>query len=241
MTLETFLDAMAEIGIDGAELTSYYFPQPVTYGYIRRLARRAFVLGLDIAGTAVGNTFALPPGAERSRQIDLVNRWIEHAVDMGAPCVRVFAGAAPPGIPDDEARGWVIACLHTCLQRAEERGVMLSLENHGGVVATAEGMLQVLNEISSEWLGVHLDTGNFRTADPYADLALCAPYALAVHLKTDVVMADGRAPVDLPRVVGLLRECGYRGYVNLEYEGAEDPLEAVPRALRSLMHLTLQA
>src|SRR5205823_11660133 len=61
MTLEQFLETVAEIGIDGVELTSYYFPKDVTAAYIHKLANRCFLLGLDVNGTAIGNTFTLPP------------------------------------------------------------------------------------------------------------------------------------------------------------------------------------
>src|SRR5436309_14813555 len=65
MTLDDFLNRVAEIGIDGVELTSYYFPQDVTAASIHNLARRCFQLRLDVHGTAIGNTFTLPPGEKR--------------------------------------------------------------------------------------------------------------------------------------------------------------------------------
>src|SRR5262245_45246038 len=88
MTLDDFVNKCAEIGIDGVELTSYYFPEPVTSKYINQLVKRCFILGLDINGTAIGNKFTLPPGPERDKEIALVKRWVDYAVDMGAPCAR---------------------------------------------------------------------------------------------------------------------------------------------------------
>jgi sugar phosphate isomerase/epimerase len=238
MTMEDFLNRMADIGVPGVEATSYYFPDPLTYDDIRRVARRAFVLGIDIAGTAIGNNFAIPPGEERDRQIALVRKWIDHAVDMGAPCARVFAGPAPEGVTDDVARGWVVECLETCLEHAQERGVVLALENHGGVVARPEGLLAILAAFDTPWLGVQLDTGNFPGDDPFGDLARCAPFAVAAHLKTDVRRGGVTEPADLAQIVELLRATSYRGYVHLEYEGEEDPICAAPRILGALLDLT---
>ena len=238
MTMEDFLDRMAEVGVPGVEATSYYFPDPLNYAGIRRIAHRAFVLGIDIAGTAIGNNFALPPGRARDRQIALVRRWIDRAVDMGAPVARVFAGPAPEGVSDETARSWVVECLDTCLAHAEKKGVMLALENHGGVVARPEGLLAILKHFDTPWLGVQLDTGNFPGRDPYGDLARVAPYAVAAHLKTEVRHDGVVEATDLARIMGLLRDASYRGCVHLEYEGAEDAAEAAPRILRELMAAT---
>jgi len=237
MTLADFLDRAAEIGIHGVELTSYYFPEPVTPEQLHRLAQRAWVLGLDITGGAVGNTFTLPPGPERDRQLDLVRKWIELTPEMGGRYIRVFAGAAPAGVPDEVARGWVVECLRTLCPEAGRRGLTLALENHGGVVALPEGMMEILRQVDSEWFGVNLDTGNFHTNDPYADVAALAPYAVTTHIKTEMVRAGVREPADLARIATILREAGYRGYLHLEYEAQEDPLSAAPRALKQLLAL----
>lgn len=232
MTLLDFIDQCAAWGLDGVELTSYYFPATVTADYIGALKRRAFLLGLDISGTAVGNNFCLPPGDERRRQCALVKEWIDHAAAMGAPVVRVFAGSAPQGVSEEQARQWVVECLEECCAHAATRGVLLALENHGGVTAAPEGVLQILRAVRSDWVGANLDTGNFRSADPYADLEQVAPYAVTVHLKTEVARpGKPLEEANLERIAAILRRARYRGYVALEYEGREDPLVAVPRAL----------
>lgn len=238
MTLDDFLNRAAEIGIDGVELTSYYFPEPVTAASIHKLAKRCFQLGLDVNGTAIGNRFTLPLGEERNKQIALVFQWIDRAVDMGAPCARIFAGDVPKGLSEEQARKWVLECIETCCAYAESRGVMLALENHGGLTATADGALAILKSVQSDWFGMKWDSGNFHSADPYADLARCAPYALTTHIKTDIVRGSKREDSDLARIVGILKESGYRGYLHLEYEGSEDPLIAVPKALKQLLKLT---
>lgn len=238
MTLDDFLNKSAEIGIDGVELTSYYFPEPVTAKYIHQLVKRCFILSLDINGTAIGNKFTLAPGPERDKEIALVKRWVDFAVDMGAPCARIFAGSTPSGISDDQARKWVIECIETCCEYASGKGVMLALENHGGVVATSEGILAILKAVNSEWLGMKWDAGNFHTPDPYVDLAATAPYAVTTHIKTDIMRGSKREDSDLPRVVRILKDANYRGYLHLEYEGTADPLETVPKTLKKLLSLS---
>ncbi|MBM3494355.1 MAG: sugar phosphate isomerase/epimerase [Armatimonadetes bacterium] len=234
MSLEAFLDRCAEIGCDGVELTSYYFPAPITPRYLNTLVRRCLILGLDVAGTAIGNTFALPPGRERDANLTLARHWVDLSCDLGAPCLRVFAGVAPKGISAATGRKWVAECLAECAEYAADRGVMLAIENHGGVVAEPSGLLDILARVRSDWVGVKLDTGNFNTPDPYGDLARCAPYAISTHIKTEM-RADGvLVEADLGRIAAILRNAGYRGYMNLEYEAAEDAATAVPRAIAAM-------
>lgn len=238
MTLEEFIDFCARCGLDGTELTSYYFPKEVTTAYLNRLKHRAFLAGLDISGTAVGNNFSLPPGPERDKQINDVKRWVDHAATLGAPVIRIFSGGTPKGHTEEEARHWCVESIEQSCEYAGQRGVFLALENHGGLSATADGMLALIRAVKSPWFGVNLDTGNFHSADPYAELAAVAPYAVTVQVKTEVSPAGGKKePADLARIVRILRDVRYRGYIALEYEAAEDPYAAVPRHIDELRKL----
>jgi len=234
-----FVDLAADLGCDGAELTSYYFAPDTTAADLLDLRRRAFLRGVAISGSAVGNNFARARGAELDREIADVKRWIDHAATLGAPHLRVFAGPVPQGVPEAEARRNCIAALEECCDHAGARGVVLGLENHGGIVATADGLLEIVRAVRSPWFGVNLDTGNFHAADPYAELARCVPYAVNVQYKVEMRRGEKAPPepADAARVVRLLRDGGYQGFFTLEYEAAEDPFVAVPRHLAELRRL----
>jgi sugar phosphate isomerase/epimerase len=235
-TLSDFLEKAAEVGADGVELTEYYFEKPVAPATLSALKRKAHLLGLDIIGSPIGNVFTHPAGEARDQQIKHVADWLDVSADLGSPCVRIFAGNTPKGLTDEQARKNVVECIETLCPHAEKRGVMLALENHGGVVATAEGLLEIVKAVKCPWLGVNLDGGNFRTEDPYADLAKVAPYAITVQYKVEIFPGGRKpgVPADAERVAGILREAGYRGWVALEYESAEDPLVAVPKHLADM-------
>lgn len=234
MTMDDFVDFAVGIGLDAIEPTSYYFPE-TTREYFTKFRGRCTRLGLDVSGTAIGNDFCKADPAELRKQIESTKHWIEYASWIGAKTIRIFGGTVAKG--DDEAKA-----LSRCVESIEEvceyggkYGIYLALENHGGITATPEKMLRIITAVKSPWFGVNLDTGNFSTPDPYADLAKIAPYAVVVQLKTEVhPKGKSKESADLRKLVDILRAVNYRGYVALEYEAAEDPKTAVPKAIDAL-------
>jgi sugar phosphate isomerase/epimerase len=238
MTLHDFVEQAAAWEVDAVELTSYYFPAEITPAYLAGLKRHCHRLGLDVSATPIRNTFTYPPGPERDAEIAHVRRWIEIAAELGSPAIRIFAGDAQPGQTEATARRHCVECIEACAERAAARGVFLALENHHGVVAEPEGLLEIVRAVRSEWCGVNLDSGNFHTADPYGDIARCAPYAVTVQVKVEMEpKGQPKQEADLARVVGIVKASGYRGYLTLEYEAAEPPLTAIPRHLERLRAL----
>ncbi len=237
-SLEKFIDFCADQNLDGCELTSYYFPKDVTENYLNNLKERTFRLGLDISGTAIGNDFCKPTGPEWDQQIADTKTWIDHAATMGAPVIRIFAGQVPKGDSEDAARERCIEGINVSLEYAAKKGVVLALENHGGITATPEQMLKIIEGVKpSPWFGVNFDGGNFRTADPYGDLAKIAPYAVNAQLKVDLYPNGQHELADMGRMVKILKDANYRGYLVLEYEAKADPFEAIPGHLKTLRDL----
>lgn len=232
-----FIDYTADQGCVGAELTSYYFPQDVSHDYLTNIRRHAFLRGVQISGSAVGNTFALPAGPKLDGEIAHVKKWVDHCAAMGAPHVRVFAGAAE-GISVPDAKKQCIRSLKECGDYAGDRGVMLGIENHGGIVSSAELLEEIINETNHEWVRVNLDTGNFYSDHPYQDLERLAPYAVNVQVKVEINrVPGGKEPGDFERIVEILKKTNYQGYLVLEYESAEDPYQAIPGQLGRLREL----
>jgi sugar phosphate isomerase/epimerase len=238
MTLDDFVDLASTYDLEGVEPTSYYFPDPPTPAYCRSLRRHAFIQGLSISGTAVRNTFTYQPGPQLDKEIDHVKRWVDLAAELHAPTIRIFAGDLQKGTSEADARKWCVEAIHRACEHAATRGVILALENHGGIVTTADQLLAIVKEVKSDWFGVNLDTGNFRSADPYGELARLAPYAVVTQVKTEISAGKGaRTQADFAKVITVLRDVNYRGYVVLEYEAEEPVREAVPRHLQALRKL----
>jgi sugar phosphate isomerase/epimerase len=219
-------------------LTAYYFRE-TTPRYLAALKGRCTRLGLDVSGTAVGNNFCTSSAARLKEQIAHVKRWVEHTSRLGGKTMRIFAGNVDKGDTEAAARKRCLAAIQECCDHAAQFGIYLALENHGGIVTTIDQMLALVRAVKHEWFGVNLDTGNFHSKDPYADLARLAPYAVVVQLKTEIRRAGAKKPeeADLKRLVEMLRKVTFRGYVALEYEAAEDPRKAVPRHVGTLRKL----
>ena len=236
MDMFSFIDYCAAQGCEGAELTSYFFDEE-SDEYMIKLKRHCFLRGVGVSGTAIGNNFSLPKGPRLTDEIAQTKKWIDRAVLMGAPHIRVFAGVQAKDYPRAEADKMVISSLIECCDYAAKRGVFLGLENHDSI-GSAQTLIPMIKAVNSPWLGINLDSGNFRTADPYKDFAECVPYAVNVQIKAELGNAPaGKKEADLKRFTKLLRDGGYQGWVALEYEAPEDPATAVPRLLKELKGL----
>ncbi len=232
LKLSDFVDDCAKFGLDATELTSYYFPPQPSADYLRDLARQCFRLGLDVSGTAVGNDFCHPQGKERDSQIAGVKRWVEHAAILGAPAIRIFSGNAKKAQSTEEAHKLAVEGMEECCEFAGKHGVMLALENHGGLTESVDGLLALVRDVKSPWFGVNMDTGNFHSGDIYGDLAKLAPYSVNVQVKVVISPKDGkREPTDFKKLASILRDAGYRGYIVLEFEEQGDPREECPKFL----------
>lgn len=236
MDMPGFIEYCAKHGVDGAELTSYFFPPACDESFYTNCRRIAHVNGVQISGTAVGNNFSHPkedPG--RTEQITHVKQWIDYAALMGAPHIRVFAGSHPKGVSPEAAEQNAIDALAETAVYAAEKGVFLGIENHDSIT-TAARLLRIVRGVDSPWVGVNLDSGNFIAEDVYAEIEASAPYAVNVQLKTEMKIAGtkDKKPADLERVVKILKETGYAGYVVLEFEEETDPYEHVPPILENL-------
>jgi sugar phosphate isomerase/epimerase len=214
MTMEQFAEWTAGLGLGAIEPTSYYFSE-TSNAAMAKYKLYCAKLGLDITGTAVGNDFTTPDAIKQKSQLQLVNDWVRKCSILGGKTVRIFA------------------CDH-----AANFGVILALENHGGITANVDDLLTLVKAINHPNFGINLDTGNFRTADPYADLEKLAPYAVVVQLKTEMhPKGKDKEPANLKRLVAMLNKVNYRGYLAVEHEANEDPKEGVTRAITELKTL----
>lgn len=227
-----FIDYCAEQNCS-AELTSYFFPPDADEAYFKKIKRYAFLNGVPIVGTAIGNNFTIPKGEALDKQIADAKTWIDRAVQMGAPHIRFFAGKRKELEESPETMKIAIEALQECVDYAAKAGVFIGVENHGDL--SGDHVIEIINGIKSDWFGVNLDTGNFVSDDPYAEIEQCAPYAVNVQVKVKMKTPKKgeKFDADLERVSKIFKEANYRGNVVMEYE-EEKPFENVPAAMDQL-------
>ncbi|MEP0844443.1 MAG: sugar phosphate isomerase/epimerase [Phycisphaerae bacterium] len=228
MSLLDLADMAARWKIDAIEPTSYYFLREDDE-FIYTLKRRVYLNGLEISGLPLGTNFCFPPGPELQKQLAEVRKWVDIGAKLGTPGMRIFAGRK-----DNRPRAEILKTMAPALREACDyagaHGIFLAIENHGFMTETADDVLRIVEAVRHDWLGVNLDTGNFN-GDAYAEMAKIAPLAVSCQVKALASSGPGkRGPVDLARVVQILRQARYRGYVTLEYE-EKDPHRVVPELL----------
>lgn len=257
--IETVIDKAAEIGVEGVDILHRQMDipekEPLKTGhrsYLQTLKRHAFRNGIDLVCLSIHQDFVDPDADYRRRQIEHTHKCIEIAHELGIPCIRLNSGRwntiasfddlmeargeepILPGRTEDDGFKWCIDCIEQCLPKAKECGVVLALENHWGLSRTPEGLLRIVNAISSPWLGALMDTGNF-LEDPYDKLKLIAPRTVYVQAKTYYGGGEWYTlDLDYKRIAEILAAVDYTGYVSLEFEGKEDPDLAVPKSISML-------
>lgn len=231
MTLFDFLDLAAKLEVENVELTSYYWLD-TTAEYAKKLLAHAKNCKLRVSGVPLGNDFCLTDTKKLNAEIERVKMWIELAAVVEAKTLRIFAGKLEKGDTREAASKRVIESIEECCKTAEKTGVMLALENHGGLTDSAESLLALVKPVKSKAFGVNIDTGNFKTKDPYADIAAVMPYGIVCQVKAESFPAGKPSEIaDLAKIVKILKAENFQGAVVLEYEAKEDPKTAVPKYL----------
>jgi len=232
MSINNMLEFCAGTAIEAVDITGYYFPgYPAVPKdeYIYHVKRKAFQLGLDISGTGVRNDFTNPDKNKRKEDVQLVKNWIECAAKLGAPVIRIFAGTQmPAGYSWDQVAAWMMEEVNACVEYGQKYGVMVGIQNHNDFIKTADHVHKITSMINSEWFGIILDTGSYKTGDPYQQIADTAKYAINWQLKENVFNNGVEEPADLNRIISAIKTSGYRGYLPIETLGAGDPKIKVP-------------
>jgi sugar phosphate isomerase/epimerase len=221
-------DFCAQHDIPAIDITGYFFPgypQAPTDAFINRVKRRTHDLGIVISGTGVRNDFAIADAAVRAEGVAITKRWIEVAVKLGAPTVRVFAGpqtkgndwrTAAPGMKREDVEAWMADALRECADFGAKHGVIVAVQNHGDFLSTGPEHLSLLRRVNHPWCGAMVDTGKYLTADPYADIALMVPHAVNWQIKETLGSTLKSPRADFSKLARVLRDGGCRGFVPIE-------------------------
>lgn len=231
------VDMAVDNQVDGIDSTVYWFPTNQLESFLATFRRKAYLAAVELPSIAIRSDLCRPTLPEQEREAAWLQHWVDVADRLGSSHIRVFGGTVPKGSSEDEAASWVVEILKRAADYAAGRGIVLGLENHGGITSRAERIIQIVRSVNHPNVGINLDTGNFHHA-PYEQIELCLPYAVNSQFKVQIRDELGHhVPSDWDRIVRKFSEAGYRGYMALEYEAAADPFQAVPRHLAKLREL----
>jgi sugar phosphate isomerase/epimerase len=236
MSYDDLVRLAVDLNTDGLDLTVYWFPD-TSDSFLIPLRRLAYKSGVEIYSISIRTDMCQPTPELREKELATVKQYVDAAEKLGASHIRVFGGRVPKEATEDQAAEWVVDVLRRASDYSGRKGVILGLENHGGITERADRIIQIVRKVDSPWVGINLDTGNFNR-DVLAQIEKCVPYAVNVQVKAQMRMEDGsRAPQDWSRIIQMLRAGGYKGYLALEYEAKEPAPTAVPRLMTKLQDM----
>ena len=246
MTIEDFLSRSVDLGAEGISLESCFLPQRDP-GYLSELGARLDGLQLERV-YAWGHPNGLLGGKSPEAYDDMILS-IPQARAVGADVMRVVGNNGRYRFDEHEKQIDRLSALFAeAVKEAEAQGIRLAIENHQDF--TLEELATLLENVNSPYLGLTFDSGNCLRIldDPIKGLERLAPRVLATHIK-DIRLqrgmpADrwqffacvpaGEGVVDLPRIIGILKDAGYGGMVTVEldylhsdYENEEDRVLAL--------------
>ncbi len=230
LTLLTFPAFVRGLGITGVVLNDIWF-ESWERPYLDQLKKAIAEAGCVLAAVIMEGNLATDDEAARRRQIEEDQMKLRAAAYLGAPVVRINVGGT-----GDSARDAtlgverVIAAFREMLPLAKELGVKMTMENHGGVSAKADWLLQIIKGTDAEWVGSCLDFGNWPGEVRYEECRKLAPYVYHVHAKAHRFDDSGEAEYDFGRILAMLRYAGYRGALSIEWEGGGDPVVGVEKS-----------
>ncbi|MFY9234102.1 MAG: sugar phosphate isomerase/epimerase family protein [Fimbriimonadaceae bacterium] len=250
-----FIREAKKAGAEGVELLDFFYKdvEPEREQALKALQET----GLPCPIFSVANNFAKPTEEERTAQLKKIQFGVDEAAHYDSKIVRVFAGDLSEGITFEQARAWIVEGLVAASIYANEKGVKLGLENHGKMAGRGDQIRGIIEEVrhfaQNSALGANPDTGNFLLVNQPSHEAIkeVAAYAHMVHFKDFkrapqdhegfaygaldgskyVGTAIGEGEVNLGQCIQELKDAAYDGWLSVEYEGEEDPIEAVPRSI----------
>ena len=224
MTLSDWAQMACRIGLDGIEMYKPYLREDEqdrdSMSCISDMIHSA---GLEVSMFTSYADFSQPEFYDK--QIASIQWDIDAAVIFRTSIVRLTAGGWCKGQSPEWTLRSVAKGLRACLGYAEEKGVMLALEDHPDVGTRIADFMRILELVDDERLKVNLDTSNpMVSGDDSVELAkLVSGRIVHVHLSDRSADLEhqvaGEGVVDFASIFRILKEAEYKGWVSLEAGG----------------------
>ncbi|MCX5683561.1 MAG: sugar phosphate isomerase/epimerase [Planctomycetota bacterium] len=230
-----FVDEVKRLGADGLEIFPNYVDASDPGGHLKKIARKAARLGLEISSVIAANDFARPTAQERAEQVERFKQWISYTAEAGVERINCFTGCHTSGQDPMTEAFRVIDSYREVVPQAERHEIILCIENHSSVCPDADGILGIIRAVGSTCLRTNPDPTNFLPdyADRgeeareriYGETEKFAALMANAHLKVSRFARNGEhAYVSAKRLLDIFRKSGFDGHVVLEAD--RDPEKA---------------
>ena len=237
--------AREDYGIEGVEFVNQFFKDKAgDSAYLKDLKTRAkdngvtcVLIMIDGEGDLSAETKAV-----RDKGVENHKKWVDAAAALGCHAIRVNTGNNyGPKKNEDVAE----ACGSLAEYGARNK-IHVICENHGGPSSNPDALIPLIKGVNSPWFGTLPDFGNFKKdekghyeIDIYDAIARMMPYAKGVSAKSYDFDASGReTTLDFARILKIVTDSGYHGFVGIEYEGSRlrepEGIRATKKLLESL-------
>jgi len=225
--LEFPVKAKRDFGITAIEYVSSFFADyvqdPKYIAELKRISDYHAVTNVLIMVDGEGN---LGETTEEGRLKTVENhmKWVDAAQVLGCHSIRVNAGGE--GTPEEHAANVVLGLRKLC-EYGQTKGINIIVENHGGHSSNGSWLSNVIKTVNMPNIGTLPDFGNFRISeteqyDRYKGMQELMPFAKGVSAKSYDFDANGNeTTIDFARMIQIVKKSGYRGYIDVEYEGSK--------------------
>lgn len=219
--------ARLDFGINGIELVNQFFKDKARdRKYLGEFKQRADDLSVRSLLIMIDGEGALGDAdeAKRTKAVENHHRWVEAAQFLGCHSIRVNAETGEEGSPEEKQKRAADG-LHRLSSFAESYGLNVIVENHGHLSSNGQWLAGVMRRVGRANCGTLPDFGNFNidkdhVYDRYQGVQEMMPYAKAVSAKSNDFDALGNeVHTDYRRMMRIVLDAGYRGWVGIEYEG----------------------
>jgi len=167
-----------------------------------------------------------PEKKERQKTVENHKKWVDAAAYLGCHSIRVNAGSKGSY---EEQQKLAADGLSMLADYGKKKDINILVENHGGLSSNGEWLSGVMKMVDSKYVGTLPDFGNFiinrqtgEEYDRYKGVKLLMPYAKGVSAKSHAFDDKGHeTKSDYLRLMKIVKDAGYRGFVGIEYEGSE--------------------
>lgn len=186
------------------------------------------VIGGVILVDGEGNLGA-PDAKKRAQAVENHYKWIDAAVKLGCDAIRVNARSA--GSYEEQMK-LAADGLASLSEYGAKNNISVIVENHGGLSSNGKWLASVMKKVDSPFCGTLPDFGNFRGYDRYKGVRETMPWAKNVSAKSHHFDAEGNeTKTDYYKMMKIVVESGYRGWVGIEYEGPSPEVAGVRKTL----------